>query len=162
MPTSLLTQRARHETSWKSFPVVGSLAKDMFTREEPCALTSYLCKSKLNFQVIIILTISIRRSKLKTLSGLLWLEQTLENSHLVVVLRLLPNNHLYLRFGQWPHCTLNQQLMLISSVTWLWLLSSSSWAEVWIAGESSSTSLANCGSTHLLEMHWANNQTFWD
>ena len=44
--------------------MVGSFAKDMFTREEPCALTSYLCKSKLNFQVVIILTTSIRRSKL--------------------------------------------------------------------------------------------------
>ena len=58
------------------------------------------------------------------------------------------------------HRTLNQQITLISSATWLWLLSSSSWAEVWIAGESSSTSLANCGSTHLLEIHLSKRSTF--
>ena len=107
----------------------------------------------------------LKNLKLKTLSGALWLDQTLKNFHLMVVLRLLLNCYLYLRFGQWqldsqeritiwgknwtfcPYRTLKQQIMLISSVTWLLLLSSSSWAEVWVAEKSSSTSLANCGST---------------
>ena len=69
--------------------------------------TSYLCKSKLNFKVIIILTTCIKKLKedqnnlkLKTLSGLLCLDQTLQNFHLVIVLRLLLNCYLYLRFGQ--------------------------------------------------------------
>ena len=61
-----------------------------------------------------------------------------------------------------PDCTLNQQIMLISSVTWLWLLSFTSWAGLWLEGKFSSTSLANCGSTHLLKIYGANNQTFWD
>ena len=149
--------------------------------------TSYMCKSKLNSQELI-LPNSINKNfkkikthlKLKTLSGLLCLGQTLQNFYLVVVLRLLLNCYLCLRFGQWPlilqkwithwgrkrsfcpHCILKEQLMLISSVTWLWLLSSSSWAEVYIVGESSSTSLANCGSTHLLETHLSKHSTFLD